>query len=131
MRLRVLSAAALLGAFGALGCATFSDPAVMFHDTQRHYTQLMRFTEYAKAGHFVAPDARGEFRHATAALGDLHFTDYEVADIQEAGNTATAEVHYIGYRSSDPVTVTYVETQEWERDGGVWLVRPHISAQAR
>jgi hypothetical protein len=129
MRLRVVSIVALLGAFGVLGCATISDPALMFKETQRQYTQLMRFTEFAKAGHFVAPDARSEFRDATTALGDLRFSDYEVRDIQDLGNTATAEVKYIGYRTSDPVVVTYVETQEWERDGGVWLVRPHMSVQ--
>jgi len=129
MRLRVVSIVALLGAFGGLGCATVADRALMFQETQRRYTQLMRYTDFGRAGHFVAPDARSEFREATSALGDLHFTDYEIRDIQDLGSTATAEVQYVGYRASDPVVVTYVEKQEWERDGGVWVVRPHMSVQ--
>jgi hypothetical protein len=135
MRLRLVSIAALVAAFGVFGCASLgdavSDPALMFHETQREYTNLMRFTDFAKAAHYVAPDARSDFHQQTTALGDLHFTDYEVRDMHDVGKTTTVEVAYVGYRASDPVVVTYVETQEWERDGGVWLVRPHIAAPAR
>ena len=128
---RAVIVGASLVAFGALGCAPAVDQALMFKETQRRYTQLIRFTDYERAGRFVAPDVRSEFRDQTRALGDLHFTDYELRDVQNSGSTAIAEVAYVGYRSSDPVVVTYVEHQEWENDGGTWLVRPHIEAQAR
>jgi hypothetical protein len=126
---RPMIAAALLVAFGALGCASVSDQALMFEVTQHRYTQLMRFTDYDKAGKYVAPDARSAFRDRTESLGDLHFTDYVVRDIENLGTTAKAEVQYVGYRASDPVVVTYVETQEWELANGVWLVRPQLSVR--
>jgi hypothetical protein len=122
-----IATAALLAGFGLFGCASVSDSALMFKETQRRYTNLMRFTEFAKAGRFVAPDERAAFRDRTAALGNLRFTDYEVREIENLGETATAEVAYIGYRASDPIVVTYIEKQQWERNGGVWLVRPHIA----
>lgn len=123
--LRAFVLASIAG-FGALGCATVSDPALMFQETQRRYTQLMRFTDYERAGRFVAPDERSAFRERTAALGDLRFTDYEVREIENLGDTATAEVQYVGYRASAPIVVTYVEEQHWERSGGAWIVRPTI-----
>jgi hypothetical protein len=124
---RPMIAAALLVAFGALGCASVvSDQALMFEVTQHRYTQLMRFTDYEKAGRYVAPDALSEFRDRTHALGDLHFTDYEVREIENLGDTATAEVQYIGYRASNPVIETYIEKQSWELAGGVWLVRSQL-----
>ena len=125
----VVAIAALLAGFGALGCANVSDPALMFRETQRRYTQLMRFTDYEKAGRFVAPDDRSAFRDRTAALGDLRFTDYEVREVENLGDTGTAHVEYIGYRASDPVVMTYVEDQQWERDGGAWVVRSKISVR--
>lgn len=118
---------ALLAGLGSLGCASVSDHALMFHETQRRYTQLMRFTDYEKAGRYVALDDRSAFRDRTSALGDLRFTDYEVREIEDLGDTATATVAYIGYRASDPIVVTYVETQQWERSAGVWLVRSQIA----
>lgn len=120
---------ALLVGLGSLHCATVSDPALMFQETQRRYTQYIRFTDYEKAGRYVAEDERSAFRDRTAALGDLRFTDYEVREVENLGDTATAKVEYIGYRSSDPIVMTYVETQQWERSAGVWLVRPQIAVR--
>jgi len=125
-RMGLVVLALILGT-SALGCATMADPAVMFHETQRRYTQLMRFTDYERAGRFVAPDELAAFRAQTAALGDLHFTDYEMREVENLGKTATAEVRYVGYRASDPIVVTYVEEQQWERVGTNWVVRPKLT----
>lgn len=117
----------LLGSSTLLACAHIAeDQALMFEVSQRRYTQLIRFTDYERAGRYVAPDDRVGFRARTEALGDLRFTDYEVREVENLGNTATAQVAYIGYRASDPIVVTYVEDQEWENDGGAWVVRSHI-----
>jgi hypothetical protein len=110
----------------AAGCAGMSDRGVMFRDTQRRYTQLMRFTEFDKAGHFVVPEERDSFRATTKALGDLRFSDYQVQDVETAGDTGTARVSYTGYRVSSPIVVTFVEEQQWERTGDSWQVRSTI-----
>lgn len=118
---------ALCIAFGATalttGCATVSDKKVVFQDTQRRYTQLMRFTDFEKAGRYVVPEDRSYFRERTGALGDLRFSDYEISDVQATGNSGTARVEYIGYRASSPIIVTYVEEQEWQFVSGAWQVR--------
>jgi hypothetical protein len=60
-----LSALAVLAAASALlaGCATLTDNVATFHDTQRRYTQLMRFSDYDHAGLYVAPDARAKVEY--------------------------------------------------------------------
>lgn len=121
---RPLIATTLLSAFAfATGCAGISDRAVVFRDTQRRYTQLMRFTDFDKAGRYVVPEERQSFRARTTALGDLRFSDYEVQEVETDGDTATARVSYIGFRDSSPIVVTYVEEQQWELAGSQWQVR--------
>lgn len=112
--------------FAMTSCAGMGDRTVVFHDTQRRYTRLMRFTDYEKAGRFVAPDSRQQFRDRTAALGNLRFTDYQLQEVEATGDTAIARVEYVGYRANQPVVVTYVEEQQWELMGGSWVVRPII-----
>jgi hypothetical protein len=111
-------------------CATVAEQEVVFHDTQRRYTKLVRFTDWERAGRFVAPDARAQYRADTLSLGDLRFSDYEIQDVQTDGDTATAFVAYTGWRASSPVVVTYVEEQKWEISEGAWVVRPKIAERA-
>jgi hypothetical protein len=114
-------------AFAALGCATFTDQGAMFKESQRRYTNLMRFTDFDKARAFVALDAKEEFRKTTTALRDIHFTDYEIEEIQTDGKSGTVTVAYSGYRSSSPVVVTLSEEQHWELLGNTWIVRPTLA----
>ena len=121
---RPLIAGSLLTALAfATGCAGMGDRDVLFRDSQRRYTQLMRFTEFDKAGSFVVPEERQSFRESTKALGDLRFSDYELQEVASDGDTATARVSYIGFRRSSPIVVTYVEEQQWELMGSTWQVR--------
>jgi hypothetical protein len=128
-----LSALAVLAAASALlaGCATLTDNVATFHDTQRRYTQLMRFSDYDHAGLYVAPDAREKFLDRTEKLGDLRFSDYEIREIDGNGTTAHAKVEYFGYRASSPIVVTYVEDQRWERQGTSWIVHPSLEVKSR
>lgn len=124
---RPLIATALLTVFAiATGCAGMGDRAVVFRDTQRRYTQLMRYTDFDKAGRYVMPEERQSFRARTTALGDLRFSDYEVQEVETDGDNATARVSYIGYRQSSPIVVTFVEEQHWELTGSNWQVRSTI-----
>lgn len=124
---RPLIASALLTVFAFVtGCAGMADRSVVFRDTQRRYTQLMRYTDYDKAGRYVLPEARPSFRARTSALGDLRFSDYQVEEVETDGDTATARVSYIGYRVSSPIVVTFVEEQQWTLMGSNWQVRSTI-----
>ena len=112
-------------------CATITeDQQVVFHDVQRRYTRLVRFSDWEKAGRYVAPDTRSAFRSETTALGDLRFSDYEIDDVESKGDTATAHVTYTGWRASSPILVTYVEEQLWDFEDGAWVVRPRLEERS-
>jgi len=115
----------------AAGCAGMGDRSVMFHDTQRRYTRLMRFTEFDKAGRFVVPEERQSFRARTSGLGDLRFSDYQVQEVESDGDTGIARVSYTGYRVSSPIVVTFVEEQQWELTGSSWQVRSTIEERTQ
>lgn len=120
----VLSSSVVLG---ALGCATLTDQKVMFKDTQRRYTRLMRFTDFDKARAFVAPDAKEEFRDTTDALGNIRITDYEIEEFESDGKVGTALVQYSGFRPTSPTVVTLSEEQRWELVGNTWTVRSTLA----
>ena len=117
-----------LGAFALLGCASvYTDQALMFKETQRRYTHLVRFADWERAERFVAPDERSAFRERAALLGDLRFSEFEIREVENLGETASAHVEYTGFRDSDPVVVTFFESQQWEQLDGAWVVRPSFS----
>ena len=116
-----------LVAFGAVGCATLTDQGAMFKESQRRYTNLMRFTDFDKARAFVAVDAKDEFRRTTQSLHGIRFTDYEIEEIETNGKVGTVTVQYSGYRPSSPILVTLSEEQHWELEGNTWIVRPQLA----
>jgi hypothetical protein len=123
----------VLGSFlavGSWGCATLTDQNTMFHDTQKRYTRLMRFTDFDRARSFVAADAREAFHDRTDALRDIHFTDYAIREIDNGKTSATVTVEYTGYRSSSPVVITFSEEQLWELADNTWTVRPTLEEHA-
>jgi hypothetical protein len=129
-RLRPVALAASLLVLSSCAGSMAQQNVAIFHDAQRRYTRLVRFSDWEKAGRFVAPDARQVFRSETAALGDLRFSDYEIQDVQAFGDTATALVAYTGWRASSPTVVTYLEDQQWElAEDGTWVVRPKLERQ--
>jgi hypothetical protein len=132
MRFRSAALLALSSAvaFAALGCATFTDQGAMFKETQRRYTNLMRFTDFDKARAFVAVDVKDDFRKTTEALRDIRFTDYAIEEIETDGKTGTVTVEYSGYRASSPIVVTLQEEQLWELAGNTWIVRPTLEENA-
>jgi hypothetical protein len=117
--------------FAALGCATLTDQRVMFKDSQRRYTRLMRYTDFDRARAFVAVDAKDDFRETTEGLRDIRFTDYEIQEIESDGKSGTVTVEYSGYRASSPTVVTLSEEQHWELAGNTWIVRPTLAENAQ
>ena len=117
-------------AIGSWGCATLTDQTTMFHESQKRYTSLMRFTDFDRARNFVAADARQAFRDRTIALRDIHFTDYAIQQIDNTKTSATVLVEYTGYRSSSPVVISFSEEQHWELAENAWTVRPTLQEHA-
>jgi hypothetical protein len=132
MQIRRVALLVLGGAVAASswGCASMADQNTMFHDTQKRYTRLMRFTDFDRARSFVATDARDAFRDRTVALRDIHFTDYTVQEMDNGKTSAIVIVEYTGYRSSSPVVISFSEEQHWELAENTWTVRPTLQEHA-
>ena len=132
MQFRRLAMLVLGGAaaIGSVGCASIADQNTMFHETQKRYTRLMRFTDFDRARSFVAADAQVAFRDRTVALRDIHFTDYSIQQIENDKTSATVLVEYPGYRSSSPTVISFSEEQRWELAENAWTVRPSLQEHA-
>jgi len=133
MRIRPLVLAGLGASLLATACSTLfpTTPEAKFEETQRHYTQSVRWANYSVAQTFVEPEARQDFQSRADDLHGLRFADYRIQSvaIEPNGKTATARVTYIGYRSASPVAVAFDEEQHWTYKSGGWLVRPQLAAE--
>jgi hypothetical protein len=133
MRIRPAVLAAIAASLLATACAALfpTTPEAKFEESQKHYTQSVRWANYAVAQSFVEPEVRKEFRNRAAEFNGLRFADYRIqsVDMEPDGRSATAHVTYIGYRSASPVAVAYDEEQHWTYKSGGWLVRPQLAAE--
>jgi len=134
MRTRIAARAALLvlAPLFTSACAALFPNSLeeRLHDSQLHYTQCMRWSNFEKAQGFVAPEARADFQAQANEMGGLRVTDYRLrsVDLDPGKRSATAHVTYIAYRPSSPVAVAFDEEQRWELKGGAWKVNPVLTA---
>lgn len=86
---------------------------------QHRYTVLVRFSEFHKAGKFVAEEHRDAFIARMRKLEEARFTDYESESVEmdDERHTATVRVTYTVYTPSVPYEVEVAEVQEWSRGG--------------
>ena len=109
------------------GCTTAGHQRTVLRETQKLYTQHMRWSDYEKAALFVAPEEREAFLERTDQLGHLRIIDYRVRlmDIEDEVLSATALVSYSAYRRASPVAITIRERQQWLREEGTgkWHVK--------
>jgi hypothetical protein len=127
-----LLAALLLAGVG--GCSTIDwDPMqreTEFTETQRTFTQYVRWGHFEEASLYVVSAQRGEFLSLAPALSDVRFTDYRIIDLDLADGyqSAEVEVQYSGYRLSVPVERTFQVSQSWAvEDDGQWRVRLELA----
>ncbi len=131
-------AAATLALGAALGCtstATLTDPRGhqnALEESQRKYTQLVRWGEIEKASAYVEPDSQEEFLSYVEAFESIRVTDYETGslDFGENDETASVDVTYPAYSLVTMLEAKVRTTQEWFRSpetGGGWRVRPELS----
>ncbi|MCH2171106.1 hypothetical protein MK489_10015 [Myxococcota bacterium] len=97
-------------------------------ETQRHYTELIRWGEYDRASDYVPPSHRDAFDDSIARLKGFRVTDYEVGriDIDEDHTRADVTVTYHGYAETTLIERPVVEHQAWSREGmsNHWFVEP-------
>jgi len=133
---RLLLLCALLLA-GPSGCITwFTDPMghrAAFDDTQRQYTQYLRWGRIEKASSFVDPELREAFLKQAPAFEVLHITDFELGEVEYLGESATVTVTYAGYALDTFVERQIREQQQWYREGASnrWRVRSDIAVFAQ
>jgi len=130
----VVGAACL--AFTLASCATVRSWDLLdrrgdFEDSQREYTQSIRWGAFDQARRFVAKDAIERWDASRPLLSDVRFTEYATQsnefDLEKM--TATVRVTYNGYKVNSLIERTVAEKQEWFRDPvtGQWLVRPDLT----
>lgn len=100
-------------------------------DSQRRYTELVRWGQLERASEFVAPELRDEYLNTAEAFEGIRFTDFERVRLQldEANATATVVVVYHAYSMSTLLEKRVRENQEWYRDEETfnqWRVRPQL-----
>jgi hypothetical protein len=120
----------------SLGCASsFVDPTgriTSLEETQRKYTQLVRWGEIKRASMYVEPELREEYLSYAPLFDQIRITDTDTDEVKmDAGEkTADVDVVYHGYSYTTYEEKRIFETQSWTRYEGVkniWLVRPEIA----
>lgn len=129
----------LIGGIAVLGFATFGCASGgldlmahrhMFDQSQRSYTQFVRWGDFDRASEFVEPEHRAEFLAETAGFGNVRISEYEIRKLEfsDGMRTATVDVTYQAYDISTLLVRSFDETQEWSRNRmtNVWLLRPRL-----
>ena len=129
---RWLALAGVLVLAPVAGCVSFTDPLgrhEALEETQRKYTDLVRWGDLEAAEVFVDPEFREEFKDLAADFAKLRITDHAVGEIEHGGRTAYVSVTYKGYSIVHLVEHTSKERQEWIRSGitNAWHVRPQLA----
>ena len=124
-------------AIGLAACVSPSDPlerGEALKESQRRYTEALRWGDLDKAARYVDPEMRGDFLALADAFENVRITDYDIGELdlnKETLAQAEVDVTYRGY-----VLPVYVEKrirdhQVWYRDdesGREWRVRPELAS---
>ncbi len=100
------------------------------HWAQKRYSQALRWGEIERASKHVDPEQREEFLEVVRQLADVHFTDYEIGEVEmeNANQDATVRVVYSGYLNTVGIEKQFEETQHWHRESGTtWLLHTEIA----
>lgn len=108
--------------------APFNDRGAL-KDTQKEFSQSLRWGAIEKAAMFVVPEQRAEFDQLTPTLSELRITDYEMMHLERLSDSeAKIAVRYRGYTLSSPIERTIVIDQTWILDPEThhWMVRLEV-----
>jgi hypothetical protein len=121
----------------SLGCAnSIRMKESALEDSQRKYTELVRWGEIESASAYVDPEMSEAFIDAAAHFKDIRFTDFESGPLQfgEESETATVSVVYHAYSTRTLVEKRFIELQKWYRDvdsENSWRVRPNLDSVSK
>ena len=121
----------------SLGCAnSIRKKESALEDSQRKYTELVRWGEIESASTYVDPEMSEAFIDAAAHFKDIRFTNFESGPLRfgEESETATVSVVYHAYSTRTLVEKRFVEHQLWYREvdsENIWRVRPNLDSVAK
>ena len=124
-------------ALGCAACVSPSDPwerGEALKQTQKRYTEALRWGDLEKAARYVDPEMRSDFLALSNAFENVKITDYEIGELDlDTDTLAKAEVvvTYRGYALPQYVEKRVKDHQVWYRDeesGNEWRVRPELAA---
>ncbi len=117
----------------ASGCSTLGNLDLIgsrkaLEESQRRYTQLVRWGEYLAASDYVDPEIRSEFLDHMEGWEMVRFSDYQVrrVDIEDGVSEAEFRVSYLAYHVHSLIEKKVYETQSWYRGKAGWQVRPDL-----
>jgi hypothetical protein len=129
----VLLALALAGL--STSCFSFGDPLARgeaLEETQRRYTEMIRWGDIDKAARYVDPEQREGFLALAQNFELIRITDYEIGELDIDPDTlarAEVDVTYHGYVLNEFVERRVNDHQVWVREAGNdWRVRPELDA---
>jgi hypothetical protein len=123
-------------ALGCAACVSPSDPwerGEALKQTQKRYTEALRWGDLEKASRYVDPEMRNDFLALSDAFENVKITDYEIGELDLDTDTlakAEVDVTYRGYALPQYVEKRVKDHQVWYRDeesGNEWRVRPELA----
>lgn len=118
------------------GCALIgelADPTgrqKSLEDSQRKYTELVRWGQLERASDYVDPELREQYLNHAEAFARIRFTDFESGQLVIGDDgTATTIVVYHAYSLRTLLEKRILERQQWYRDDKTfrgWRVRPQL-----
>jgi hypothetical protein len=121
-RATVAAAAALVSAAALAGCGATSRSGETLVESVRTYHEGIRWSRIPIAASRIPPAERADFITEWDEIADdLRITDYEVVQMAQGDRTATVEVKYTWYLDSRQVVHETRASEDWERQGQVWI----------
>jgi hypothetical protein len=126
-----------MAGLGLAACVSPSDPwehREALVQSQRRYTEAIRWGDLEKASRYVDPELREAFLALSSTFETVRITDYEIGEPDlEPEKLARAEVDvtYHGFVMPHYIERRVTEQQVWYRDEGMgneWRVRPELAA---
>ena len=118
------------------GCALIgelADPTgrqKSLEDSQKKYTELVRWGQLERASEYVDPELREQYLDHAEAFATIRFTDFESGQLVVGDDgTATTIVVYHAYSLTTLLEKRILESQQWFRDEETfrgWRVRPQL-----
>ena len=122
-------------ALACTACVSPSDPferGEALKQTQKRYTEALRWGDLEKASRYVDPEMRTDFLALASEFENVRITDYDIGELDLDTDTlakAEVDVTYRGYALPQYVEKRVRDHQVWYRsEGNEWRVRPELAS---